>query len=97
MNIISYGKGQWRVKNNKSNRLISTMIGLGTIINFYGTNFWNRSNLYIKEVLKVDDMQFGFFQMVLSSSMLLAPLLCGVIIKKIRIVDLPTHALLLPY
>ena len=74
------------VKIIKSNRLISTMIGLGTIINFSAVPLFGIGLIYIlKEVLKVDDMQFGFFQMVLSSSMLLAPLLCGVIIKKIRI------------
>jgi len=85
--ILSYGKRTMEgVKIIKSNRLISTMIGLGTIINFSAVPLFGIGLIYIlKEVLKVDDMQFGFFQMVLSSSMLLAPLLCGVIIKKIRI------------
>ncbi len=33
----------------------------------------------------VNDMQFGAFQMVFSASMLLAPLLCGGLTKKIKI------------
>lgn len=70
----------------KSNKLISTMIGLGTIINFSIVPLFGIGLIYIiKEVLKVNDMQFGAFQMVLSASMLLAPILCGGIIMKIRI------------
>ncbi|HHT57463.1 MFS transporter [Herbinix luporum] len=70
----------------RSNRLISTMIGLGTIINFSIGPLFGIGLIYIsKEVLKVSDMQFGFYQMVLSASMLLAPLICGGIIKKIKI------------
>lgn len=62
----------------KSNRLISTMIGLGTIINFSITPLFGIGLIYIvKEILKVNDMQFGFFQAVVSASMLLAPVLCG--------------------
>jgi MFS family permease len=70
----------------KSNRLISTMIGLGTIINFSITPLFGIGLIYIvKEILKVNDMQFGFFQAVVSASMLLAPVLCGGIIKKTSI------------
>lgn len=70
----------------KSNRLISTMIGLGTIINFSITPLFGIGLIYIvKEILKVNDMQFGFFQTVVSASMLLAPVLCGGIIKKTSI------------
>lgn len=70
----------------RSNRLISTMIGLGTIINFSITPLFGIGLIYItKEVLMVSDMQFGVFQTVVSISMLLAPLLCGSIIKKKRI------------
>lgn len=70
----------------KSNRLISTLIGLGTIINFSITPLFGIGLIYVtKEVLKVSDMQFGAFQMVLSASMLFAPLLCGRIMKRIRI------------
>lgn len=70
----------------KNNRLISTMIGLGTIINFSAAPLFGIGLIYIiKEVLKVNDIQFGIFQMVLSASMLVAPILCGGIIKKIKI------------
>ena len=70
----------------KSNRLISTMIGLGTIINFSIGPLFSIGLIYIiKEVLMVNDMQFGAFQMVFSASMLLAPLLCGGLTKKIKI------------
>lgn len=70
----------------RSNRLISTMIGLGTMINFSITPLFGIGLIYItKEVLMVSDMQFGVFQTVVSISMLLAPLLCGSIIKKKRI------------
>lgn len=70
----------------KSNRLISTMIGLGTIINFcIGPLFSIGLIFIIKEILKANDFQFGIFQMVLSASMLAAPILCGGIIKKLKI------------
>jgi len=70
----------------KSNRLISAMIGLGTMINFSISPLFSIGLIYIiKEVLKVNDMQFGVFEMVLSASMLLAPVLCGSIVKKIKI------------
>ena len=69
----------------RSNRLISTMIGLGTIINFSITPLGIGLIYITKEVLMVSDMQFGVFQTVVSISMLLAPLLCGSIIKKKRI------------
>ncbi|MDU5083426.1 MFS transporter [Tissierella carlieri] len=70
----------------KSNRLISTMISLGTIINFcIGPLFSIGLIFIIKEVLKTNDFQFGIFQMILSASMLVAPILCGSIIKKVKI------------
>lgn len=70
----------------KSNRLISTMIGLGTIINFSVAPLFSIGLIFIiKEILKVNDFQFGIFQMVLSASMLAAPILCGGIIKKLKI------------
>ncbi len=70
----------------KSNRLISTMIGLGTIINFSAAPLFGIGIIYIiREVLKISDIQFGIFQMVLSASMLVAPILCGGYIKKIKI------------
>lgn len=62
------------------------MIGLGTIINFcIGPLFSIGLIFIIKEILKANDFQFGIFQMVLSASMLAAPILCGGIIKKLKI------------
>lgn len=70
----------------KENKLISTMIGLGTIINFSVAPLFSVGLIYIiKEVLKVNDFQFGMFQMSLSISMLLAPIFSGKIVKKIKI------------
>lgn len=70
----------------KSNKLISTMISLGTIINFCISPLFSIGLIYIiKEVLKTNDFQFGIFQMILSASMLVAPILCGGIIKKFKI------------
>ncbi len=67
----------------KENKLISTMIGLGTIINFSVAPLFSVGLIYIiKEVLKVNDFQFGMFQMSLSISMLLAPIFSGKIVKK---------------
>ena len=62
----------------KENKLISTMIGLGTIINFSVAPLFSVGLIYIiKEVLKVNDFKFGMFQMSLSISMLLAPIFSG--------------------
>lgn len=70
----------------RSNKLISTVIGLGTIINFAMAPLFGIGLIYIiKEILLVSDLQFGIFQMVLSASMILAPLLCGSIMHKMKI------------
>ncbi|NLV88758.1 MAG: MFS transporter [Tissierellia bacterium] len=74
------------IKIIKSNKLISTMISLGTMINFSVAPLFSIGLIYIvKEVLKANDLQFGVFQMVLSASMLAAPILCGGIMKKIKV------------
>ena len=70
----------------KSNRLISTTISLGTIINFCIAPLFGIGLIYIiKEVLKCNDLQFGIFQMILAASMLVAPIFCGNMIKKMDI------------
>lgn len=70
----------------KSNKLISTMIRLGTVINFCTGPLVSIGFIFVmKVVLKYTDFQFGIFQMVLSVSMLLAPVLCGRIIKKEKV------------
>src|SRR5690554_4770836 len=71
------------IKIIKSDKLIYTMISLGTIINFVVAPLFGMGLVYIiREVLKADELQFGVFQMVLSASLLLAPILCGGIMKK---------------
>ncbi|MCF6462648.1 MFS transporter [Clostridium sp. Cult1] len=70
----------------KSNKFISTMISLGTIINFVIAPIFSIGLIFIiKEVLRATDFQFGIFQMVLSSSMLLAPIFSANYIKKINV------------
>jgi MFS family permease len=70
----------------KSNKFISTMISLGTIINFVIAPIFSIGLIFIiKEVLRATDFQFGIFQMVLSSSMLLAPIFSANYIKKISV------------
>ncbi|MFA5561474.1 MAG: MFS transporter [Eubacteriales bacterium] len=74
------------VKIIKRNKLISTMIGLGTLINFSVAPLFTIGLIYIiKEVLLVEDIWFGAYQVVLSVSMIVAPLLCGRIIKKVKV------------
>ncbi len=70
----------------KSNKAISTIIGLGTIINFCAGPLFSVGLIFIiKEVLLATDFQFGLFQMIFASSMVLAPILCSGFIKKIQI------------
>lgn len=70
----------------KGNKFIFTMISLGTIINFAIAPLFSVGLIFIiKEVLKATDFQFGVFQMVLSVSMIVAPILCSSYIKRIPI------------
>lgn len=70
----------------KNNNLFSTMMGLGTIINFSAAPLFGIVIIYfLREVLKIDDIQFGIFQMIFSASMLAAPIFCSAIIKKMKI------------
>lgn len=74
------------IKIIKSNKFIATMISLGTIINFSAAPLFNIGLIYIiKDILMVDDISYGVYQVVLSASMIAAPLLCGGIMKKIKI------------
>src|SRR5690625_4055200 len=69
----------------KGNKLISTMISLGTIINFCAVPLFSIGLIFIiKKVLKLTDYQFGIFQMIMSIAMLIAPLVMG-LIKDIKI------------
>lgn len=70
----------------KNNKLLSTMIGLGTIINFSASPLFGIVVIYyLREVLLISDIQFGIFQMIFSVSMLAAPIFCGSIIRKTKI------------
>lgn len=70
----------------KANKLISTMILLGTVINFCVSPLFSIGLIYVlKIVLKSTDFQFGIFQMILSASLLTAPIICTGIFKKVKI------------
>ncbi|SHD77764.1 MFS transporter [Schnuerera ultunensis] len=70
----------------KGNKFISTMIYLGTIINFILAPIFSVGLVFIiKEVLKATDFQFGIFQMVLSASMIAAPIFASGYIKKVKV------------
>lgn len=74
------------IKVIKENRFISSIIGLATIINFcIGPLFSIGLIFIIKEVLVATDFQFGIFQMVLTASMIAAPLFCTKYIKRVPI------------
>ena len=70
----------------KGNKFISTMIYLGTIINFVIAPIFSVGLVFIiKEILKATDFQFGIFQMILSASMIAAPIFASGYIKKVKV------------
>lgn len=70
----------------KENKLISTMISLGTLINFAVSPLFSVGLIFIiKEVLKTTDFQFGLFQTVFSLSMIAAPIIGSRFIKNVKI------------
>lgn len=70
----------------RDNKLISTIISSGSILNFCVSPLVSIGLIFIiKKVLMASDFQFGLFQMVLSSSMIVAPIIGGKHIKKIKI------------
>jgi MFS family permease len=70
----------------KNNRFISSLISLATIINFCIGPLFSVGLIFImKEVLETSDFQFGLFQMVLSASFLIAPILLSSRIKQMKI------------
>lgn len=73
----------------KSNKIIYTMISLGTLINFSISPVFSVGLIYIlKEVLKATDFQIGLFETVVSLSMILAPIIGTRFIKKMKIGNL---------
>lgn len=70
----------------KDNKIISSIMGIGTIINFSVSPLFAIGVIYIiKEVLKSTDFQFGLFQSIFSLSMIVSPLLFSGYIKKNKI------------
>lgn len=69
----------------RKNKLISTIISLGTIINFSIAPLFSVGLIFIvKNVLKATDVQLGLFETVFSASMIATPLLCAPFLKKIK-------------
>lgn len=77
----------------KGNKFISSIIGIGTIINFsIGPLFAIGVIFIIKEVLKCTDFQFGLFQSILSLSMIVSPILFSGYMKKRKIGKMCFHS-----
>lgn len=77
------------IKIIKSNKKISSIIGIGTIVNFCISPLMSIGLIYIiKGILKTTDFQFGLFQSVVSLSLIAAPLFCSGFIKKIKLGNL---------
>nr|WP_279237085.1 MFS transporter [Alkaliphilus serpentinus] len=67
----------------RKNPLISSIIGLGTILNFVLAPLYSIGILYIiREVLKGTELQYGLFSAVVSTSMIVSPILCSGIAKR---------------
>jgi MFS family permease len=70
----------------RKSKLISTIISLGTVINFCIAPLFSVGLIFIiKEVLKATDVQLGLFETVFSASMIVTPLLCAPFLKKIKV------------
>ncbi len=87
INLVSFKtdlfEGFKIIRNNKT---IATIISIGTIINFIMFPYISIGCIYIiKEKLQASDFQFGMFEMTLSASMIVAPLFCTNIIKKVKL------------
>lgn len=70
----------------KDIKLFTTLVVVGGVLNFSIAPVFQIGITYIsKEILKVTDVQFGIFQMVISASVIIAPLIGGSYMKKMRI------------
>jgi len=70
----------------KDNKLFTTIVIVGGVLNFSIAPVAQIGITFIsKEILKVTDFQFGLFQTIMSTSMILAPLIGGKYVKKMRI------------
>lgn len=73
------------IKVLKENKLISSVIGIGTILNFCLGSLFSVGIIYIiKEILKCSDVQFGIYQSLATGSMLLAPIVASGVFKKYK-------------
>src|SRR5699024_7023186 len=70
----------------KKNKLISTIISSGGILNFCVSPLVSIGLVFImKEVLEVSDMKFGISQMILAASFILAPFIGGRKIREVKV------------
>ncbi len=70
----------------KEIKLFTILVVVGGILNFAVSPIFQIGLTFIsKEILKVTDFQFGLFQMIISASMIIAPIIGGKYIKKMRI------------
>lgn len=76
-----------------SEKSISSMISLATVINFCIAPLFSVGLIYvIKSVLLVSDFEFGFYQMAISLSMIITPIFAVKIIKKYPISTVFYHS-----
>lgn len=74
------------LKTIQKNRFLTTIISLGTILNFSIAPLFSIGLIFVvKEVLKATDFQFGLFQSILSVFMILAPLISARFLKKTNV------------
>lgn len=70
----------------KSNNFILKIIVLGAIINFCISPLFSVGVIYIvRSIFKCSDFQFAMLQVILSISMISAPIICGGFFKKYKI------------
>lgn len=70
----------------RRNKFITTIIGLGTFVNFAISPLFSIGLIFItKEILGATDFQFGLFQAVFASSMIIAPIISSKFIKETNV------------
>lgn len=80
----------------KDSKAIKTIIIMAVFINFSVSPFFSVGLIYVvKEVLLQSDFRFGLLQAILSSSMLLAPLLLTKSIKNMKLSNVLVQAFML--
>lgn len=70
----------------RDSRFITTIIGLGTFVNFAISPLFSIGLIFItKEILGATDFQFGLFQTVFATSMIIAPIISTKFIKETNV------------